>query len=93
MHEHLVDLLLLLEFPVFLGLAAERLAPSLSALGVASGELDDSLDLLYLLAHACMQLYLHRVQVEVNVLTEANQEGQRLLNASLLREVVARSQL
>jgi hypothetical protein len=73
-------------------LAAERLAPSLSALGVASGELDDSLDLLYLLTHACMQLYLHRVQVEVNVLTEANQEGQRLFNASLLREVVARSQ-
>lgn len=93
MHKHLVDLLLLLEFPVFLGLATERLAPSLSALGVASGELDDSLDLLYLLTHACMQLYLHRVQVEVNELTEANQEGQWLINASLLREVVACSQL
>jgi hypothetical protein len=76
-----------------LGLSAERLAPRLGAFRVASCELDNSLDLLDLLTHACMQLDLHRVEVEVNILPEANQERQGLFDAAWLCEVVRCRQL
>jgi hypothetical protein len=93
MDEDLLDFLLLLELPFLLRLSTERLSPGLGALGVPSGHLDYALDLLYLLAHRCVQLDLHRVQVEVNILPETDQERQRLLDAALFGEVVACSQL
>jgi hypothetical protein len=93
MHKDLIDLLLFLEFPVLLGLAAKRLAPCLRAFWVASSQLNHTFDLLNLFAHACVQLYFHSMQVEVDVLSETDKESQWLLNATLLCEVVACCQL
>ena len=68
-------------------LTTEVFSPSLGSFWISASKFDDSFNLVYLLSHACVQLYLHRMQMVMHVLPETNQEGYGLLNATLLLEM------
>jgi hypothetical protein len=92
-YENLINLLLFLELAVFLSLSTKRLFPRLGSLRVAPCQFDDSLDLLNFFPHAGVQLHFHCVQVIVDVLSEADKERQRLLDATCLGKMVASREL
>ena len=78
-HENFFDLFLLFEFTLRLLDSGKRFFPILGTFLFTTRHLNDSFESLNAVSHSTMQLCLHRVEVIVEVLTEANKEGKRLL--------------
>lgn len=81
MDENLVDFFLFFEIAFRLADSHMLLFPVLCADWVSSGLDDDALECFDSLSHLLVQLLLHRVDVEGDVLAEAGQERQWLLDA------------
>ena len=81
MDKNLSLLLLLLKLAIVLADSHVLLLPVLRADRVPSGLNDDTLEGFDTLAHLLVQLLLHRVQVEGDVLAEARDESEWLVDA------------
>lgn len=81
MDEDFSLLLLFLEFALRFPHSSVLLLPVLGADWVPSGLDNDSLEGFDAFAHLLVQLLLHRVQMEGNVLAEARDESERLIDA------------
>jgi len=87
MDKDLVHFLLFLEFAFALANTDVLLLPILSANGVSAGLNNDALEGLHPLAHLLVQLLLHRVDVERDVLSETRDESQGLVDCARSRYV------
>ena len=81
MDEDLVDFLLFLEFSLALADSNVLLLPVLGADGISSGLDHHTLERLHSSTHLLVQLLLHRVDMESDVLAHLNAESERLFDA------------
>jgi len=61
MHKNILNFLFFFKFTVIMCLTTEVFSPSFGSFRVSASKFDDSFNLVNFLAHASVQLYLHRV--------------------------------